>query len=146
METTIENETQAIKTKRPFASPSFATAILECTKYSLLGRIENHELPLAFDIAAPGARRLCLRVAAANLLAVKTGLKPLADLEKFLGDAFPKDKPVYRPPQLAWMFHCDYDHIYNLLDTRALDDAGGATRYQIPRASIIKFLTQRRLT
>ncbi len=102
-------------------------------------------MPLAFDIGAPGARRVCLRVAAANLLAVKTGLKPLADLDKFLGDAFPADRPVYRPPRLAWMLHCDYDHIYNLLDTGALSDAGGATRYQIPRASIIKFLTHRRL-
>jgi hypothetical protein len=145
MDNMIEDQNPAFKTRRPFASPSFATAILECTKYNLMEHIENRRLPLAFDIGVPGATRLCLRVAAANVLAVKTGLKPLTDMEKFLDGAFPADKPVFRPPRLAWILHCDYDHIYHLLETRALDDAGGATRYQIPRESIIGFMAKRRL-
>jgi hypothetical protein len=146
MQHTIEDQNPGFKTVRPFASPSFATAILECTKYNLMDHIENRRLPLAFDIGVPGATRLCLRVAAANVLAVKTGLKPLTDMEKFLDSAFPADKPVFRPPRLAWLLHCDYDHIYHLLDAGALDDAGVATRYLIPRQSIITFLARRRLS
>jgi hypothetical protein len=134
---TIEDEARAFKTSRPFASPCFAAAILDCSKYS--------RIPLAFDIATPGATRLCLRMATASVLAVKTGLKPSSDMAKFFDTTFPKDKPVYRPARLAWMLHCDYDHIYHLLAAKALADAGGATRYQIPRESILEFLTQRLL-
>jgi len=142
---TIEDEARAFKTSRPFASPCFAAAILDCSKYSLGDYIEHDRIPLAFDIATPGATRLCLRMATASVLAVKTGLKPSSDMAKFFDAAFPKDKPVYRPARLAWMLHCDYDHIYHLLAAKALADAGGATRYQIPRESILEFLTQRLL-
>ena len=80
----------------------------------------------------PGATRLCLRVATASVLARRTGLKPRRTWKNSLTRRFPPDKPVYRPPRLAWMLHCDYDHIYHLLDAGALDDAGGATRYRFP--------------
>jgi hypothetical protein len=93
----------------------------------------------------PGARRACLRIASASVMAVRTGLKPPSDMAKFLDDAFPPDKPVYRPPRLAWLLHCDYDHVYHLVDAKALADAGGPTGYRIPRKSIIDFLTKRRL-
>jgi hypothetical protein len=142
---TIEDETQPFETARPFASPWFAAAILDCSKYSLSDYIENGGIPLAFNIGIPGATRICLRMATASVMAAKTGLKPSSDMAKFFDAAFPKDKPVYRPPRLAWMLHCDYDHIYHLLAAKALSDAGGATRYQIPRDSIIDFLTRRRL-
>ncbi len=145
MQMTIENETQAVGTARPFASPWFAAAVLDCSKYSLWEHIQNGGIPLAFDIGAPGARRLCLRMATASVMAFKTGLKPSSDMAKFFDAAFPKERPVYRPPRLAWIFHCDYDHIYHLLAGKALADAGGATRYQIPRESIITFLTHRRV-
>jgi hypothetical protein len=144
MHITIEDH-QPLEARRPFASPPFATAILDCSRYSLLDCIQNAGMPLAFDIRAPGAQRLCLRVATASVLAVRTGLKPSSDMAKFFDGAFPKDKPVYRPPRLAWILHCDYDHIYHLLEAGALADAGGARRYQIPRESIVDFLAKRRL-
>jgi hypothetical protein len=138
-------EVQTFKPTRPFTSPWYAAAILDCSKFSLLDHIENGRMPLAFDIGRPGASRVCLRMATASVLAVKTGLKPSPDLEKFFDGAFPKDKPFYRPPRLAWILHCDYDHIYHLLTAKALADTGGATRYQIPRESILDFLGKRRL-
>jgi hypothetical protein len=145
MPNTTETEFKGVETRRPFASPGFAEAILDCSKYSLLSHIQSGGIPLAFDIGIPGATRLCLRMSTANVLAARTGLKPSSDMAKFFDAAFPKDKPVYRPPRLAWILHCDYDHIYHLLAAKALADAGGATRYQIPRQSILDFLARRRL-
>jgi len=145
MQNRIEHEIQAFETNRPFASTPFASAILDCSTYSLLDYIETGEIPLAFDIGAPGATRVCLRIASASVLAYKTGLKPSSDMAKFFDATFPKDKPFYRPPRLAWILHCDYDHIYHLLEANALADAGGSTRYQIPRESVVDFLAKRRL-
>jgi hypothetical protein len=145
MQTIIGNESQALETARPLAALGFAAALLDCSNYRVLDFIENGALPLAFDIAKPGARRHCLRVATAGVLAVRSGLKASSDLEKFLDAAFPKGQPVCPAARLAWKLHCDYDHIYHLLAARALSDAGTATRYQIPRESILKFLANRRL-
>jgi hypothetical protein len=136
---------QAFQAARPLVSPSFAATVLDCTKYRLLEEIENHRLPLAFDIGAPGAKRLCLRVAAASVRAVQTGLKPPSDLEKFLDTAFPKDQALYKPPRLALLLDCDYDHIYHLLEAGALADTGDVNHYLIPRQSIVNFLGKRRL-
>ena len=145
MEIMIEDDIELCETKRPSASPWFAAAILDCSKYSLSEYIEKGQIPLAFDIGAPGATRLCLRMATASVMAVKTGLRPSSDMAKFFDAAFPKDKPFYKPPRLAWMLHCDYDHIYHLLAAKALADTGDETRYLIPRESIIEFLAKRRL-
>lgn len=145
MQTSIEDGIETLKRTRPFASPCYAAEILECSRYSLFDHVQNGDIPLAFDIAAPGATRLCLRMASASVLAFRTGLKPSSDLAKFLDAAFPGETPIYRAPRLAWILHCDYDHIYHLLASKALADAGGATRYQIPRESIIEFLTRRRV-
>jgi hypothetical protein len=149
MENTIENKAQsqghAFETARPFVSPSFAVAVLDCSKYQLLEQIENHRLPLAFDIGKPGSRRLCLRVAAASVRAVRTGLKPPSDLGKLLDTAFPKEQAHYKPSRLASLLDCDYDHIYHLLDAGALADSGDVNHYLIPRQSIIDFLGKRRL-
>jgi hypothetical protein len=139
------NATQPLRPARPFVSAAFAGAILDCSKYSLQEYIENHRLPMAFNIALPGATRLCLRVAAASVMAVRTGLKPPVDLVKFLDSAIPKDKPFYPPPRLAWLLDCDNDHIYHLLAAGALADAGDATRYLIPRESVMDFLSKRQL-
>ena len=133
------------ETARPLVSPSFAAAVLDCTKYRLLEEVENHRLPLAFDIGAPGAKRICLRVAAASVRAVRTGLKPPSDLGKFLDTAFPKEKAHYKPPRLALLLDCDYDHIYHLLEAGALADSGDVNHYLIPRQSVIDFLEKRRL-
>jgi hypothetical protein len=147
MQQTLEPnpENPAPETARPFASPWVAAALLDCSKYTFLNHVEHGRLPLAFDIAIPGATRLCLRVATASVLAVRTGLKPSADMGRFFDAAFPKDTPIYRAARLAWILQCDYDHIYHLIGARALANVDRATRYQIPRESIVKFLGKRRL-
>ena len=149
MESIIEHKQQKndenFETVRPLVSPAFATAILDCSRYHLLERIENQKLPLAFDIAAPGVSRKCLRVAAVNVRAVRSGLKPTEDLVKFFDSAFPAKEPHYGAPRLAWLMDCDYDHIYHLLKAKVLADAGNTTQYLIPRQSIFDFLTKRRL-
>jgi len=130
---------------RPFTSLWFAAALLDCSKYQLIEYIENGDIPLAFDIAVPGAHRACLRVATAELLQLSVGRTPNGDLARLFDLVLPKNRPVYRPAQLAWLLHCDYDHIYHLLRANILADAGGRTRYQVPRDSIIAFLTERRV-
>jgi hypothetical protein len=149
METIVENKEQkhgeTFETARPLVSPAFATAVLDCSRYHLLERIENQKLPLAFNIAAPGVKRICLRVAAVNVRAVSAGLKPSADLATFLNAAFSAKEPYYGAPRLAWLLDCDYDHIYHLLKAKVLTDAGNTTQYLIPRQSIFDFLTKRRL-
>jgi hypothetical protein len=145
MPTLIETETAAGEGRRPFAPPLVAAALLDWSNYLVLDSIQDGTLPLAFDIARPGACRQFLRVATASVLAAQAGLKASADLERFFEATFPKSKPIYRAARLAWIWHCDYDHIYTLLTEGELFDAGGATRYQIPRESVLKFLTKRRV-
>ncbi|HEY3856053.1 MAG TPA: hypothetical protein VGO67_16815 [Verrucomicrobiae bacterium] len=149
MKTTIETKQQKqhenFETTRPLVSAAFATAILDCSRYHLLERIEDQKLPLAFDIAAPGVSRMCLRVASVNLQAVRSGLKPMEEFAKFFDSSFPAKEPHFGAPRLAWLMDCDYDHIYHLLKAKVLADAGNPTQYLIPRQSIFDFLTKRRL-
>jgi hypothetical protein len=139
----IENTPDSLTFARPFASQDSAAALLECSRFILTGHIENGRLPLQFDIARPGVRRVCLRIATPSLLALKTGLKPATDTTKFLIGAFPK--PHYNAPALAALLQCDYDHIYNLIQAKVLSDNGIGAHYLIPRESIFAFLTKRRI-
>jgi excisionase family DNA binding protein len=143
MNVEIENTPDSLTFNRPFASPDSAAALLECSRFILSGHIENGRLSLLFDIARPGVKRLCLRIATPSLLALKTGLKLPTDDGKFLNGAFPQ--PFYNAPALAALLQCDYDHIYNLIQAKALADMGRGTHYLIPRESIIEFLTKRRV-
>jgi hypothetical protein len=43
------------------------------------------------------------------------------------------------------MFQCDADHIYHLIKASVLKDVGGSTRYRVPRDSVARFLTDRRV-
>jgi len=143
MNTETENAPVSLTLNRPFASPDSAAALLECSRFILTGHIENGRLPLQFDIARPGVKRVCLRIATPSLLALKTGLKPPTDSPKFLMSAFPK--PFYNAPALAALLQCDYDHIYNLIQGKALEDMGIDSHYLIPKESIIDFLAKRRV-
>jgi hypothetical protein len=147
METTLEHQNQIIVSpkSRPLASPALAAVILDCTTHTIADYIHDGTLPLSFDIKSPGKTRLCLRMATSNVLAFQSGLMPSSDLQKFFDTAFPRDKPLYSPPRLAWILHCEDEHIYHLLATGALIDAGDSNRHKVPRHSVIDFLQKRRL-
>lgn len=147
METTLEHQNQIIvSTKsRPLASLALAAAILDCTTHTVADYIHDGTIPLSFDIKRPGKSRFCSRIATSNVMAFQSGLMPSSDLQKFFDIAFLREEPLYSPPRLAWILHCEDEHIYHLLASDALIDAGNSNRHKVPRDSIIDFLEKRRL-
>ena len=132
--------------KQAFMSVWQAAALLDCAEKGIYHSIQEGRMPLAFDIARPGGGRLCVRVAASSVQALKRHSAPPEDFGQFLAQALPKTLYSYKPPQLARFFQCDPDHIYHLIAAKELEDVGGATRYRVPRESLIRFLIERRIT
>ena len=136
---------QSLSGKRPFSSVWQAATLLDCTERRIYHYIQEGRLPLAFDISRPGGDRACIRMATASVVALQRIRTPSADLAPFLAGVVPETQFSFRAPQLARLLQCDLDHIYNLIATNALQDVGGPTRYRVPRESVIRFLTERRV-
>jgi hypothetical protein len=131
--------------KRPFSSVWQAATLLDCTERRVYHYIQEGRLPLAFDISRPGGDRACMRMATASVVALQRIRKPSADLAPFLAQAVPETQFSYKAPQLARLLQCDLDHIHRLIADKELEDVGGPTRYRVPRESVIRFLTERRI-
>jgi len=71
--------------------------------------------------------------------------RPATDLNQFLGEVLPAGQFSYKAPQVARMLECDPDHVYRLIGAKVLEDIGGSTRYRVPRESLVRFLTERRV-
>jgi hypothetical protein len=136
---------QSLTGKRPFSSVWQAATLLDCTEREVYHYIEKGQLTLAFDIAGPDSGRACLRMATASVVALQRCRPPPVDLASFLAEAAPETQFSYKAPQLARLLQCDPDHIYRLIAAHALEDIGGSTRYRVPRESVLRFLTERRV-
>jgi hypothetical protein len=139
------NRNQSLSGKRPFSSVWQAAVWLDCTERQVYDHIEAGRLPMAFDIASPGGGRACLRMATASVLALQRHRAPPRELEAFLAEALPEGQFSYMAPHLARLLQCDSDHIYHLIGSNMLTDVGGSTRYRVPRESVVRFLTERRV-
>jgi hypothetical protein len=129
---------------RPFVSIWVAASVLNCTEHRVAAWLEDGTLPFAFNIARPGVRRACVRLATTALQGRLAGRQRFGAQPEFLAATFPPDIPIYEPAKLAWMMQCDYDHIYNLIRARALADVGRRS-YEISRESLLRFLNERSL-
>ncbi len=136
---------RGFQAKSPFVSAWQAAVLLECTEREIYIRIQEGRLPLAFNIGSPGASRLCVRLAASTVVSLMHGREPESDVAAFLERAVPPTHYSFRAPQLARLWRGDPDHIYRLVAAGALEDVGGKTHYRIPRESVIRFLTARRI-
>jgi hypothetical protein len=131
--------------ERPFVSVWVAASVLNCSEHRVAAWLEDGSLPFAFNIARPGVRRACIRIATAALQGRLCGRQPFAAQPDFLEATFPPEILVYEPARLAWMMQCDYDHIYNLIRARALSDVGRRS-YEVSRESLLCFLDERSLS
>jgi hypothetical protein len=136
---------QALNGRRPFTSVWQAATMLDCSERRVYHLIQEGRLPLAFDISRPGGDRVYIRLATASVLALQRHRCPPSDLAQFLAEALPADQFSYKAPQVARLLECDPDHIYRLIGAKVLDDIGGATRYRVPRDSLGRFFTERRV-
>jgi hypothetical protein len=136
---------QSLARKRPFSSVWQAATMLDCTERRIYHYIQEGRLPLAFDISRPGCERACIRMATASVVALQRVRLPSSELAPFLALVAPETQFSYRAPQLARLLQCDLDHIYRLVASKMLEDVGGPTRYRVPRASVLRFLTERRV-
>lgn len=134
----------SFRIERPFVSVWVAASVLNWSEHRVAASIEDGVLPFAFNIARPGVRRGCVRLATAAMEGCLGGAPRFDTLRDFLRATFPPQTPIYEPARLAWMMQCDYDHIYNLIRAQALADVGRQS-YQVSRESVLRFLTQRRL-
>jgi hypothetical protein len=136
---------QSLAGKRPFSSVWQAATLLDCTERRVYHYIQEGRLPLAFDISKPEAGRACIRMATASVVALQRSRAPAADLAPFLASVAPETRYSYKAPELARMLQCDLDQIYRLIAAHALEDIGGPIHYRVPRESVIRFLTERRV-
>ena len=136
---------QSLAGARPFSSVWQAATMLDCTERQIYHYVQEGRLPLAFDIGRPGAERACIRMATASLVALQRIRLPSADMAAFLERVAPETQFSFLAPQLAKLLQCDLDHIYHLIAAKELEDVGGPTRYRVPRESVIRFLTDRRI-
>jgi hypothetical protein len=136
---------QAMNGRRPFCSVWQAATLLDCSERRVYHQIQEGRLPLAFDISRPGGDRGYVRLATASVLALQRRRRPPSDLDQFLAELLPAEQFSYKAPHVARMLECDADHIYHLIGAKSLEDIGGATRYRVPRESLVRFLTERRI-
>jgi hypothetical protein len=139
------NKNQSMSGRRPFSSVWQAATLLDCTERLVYQHIQEGRLPLAFDISRPGGARICIRLSTASVVALQRHQLPAADLDQFLTQVLPAVQFSYRAPQVARMLQCDLDHIYRLIGAHVLEDVGGSTRYRVPRESLVRFFTERRI-
>lgn len=139
------NHCQVMNGPRPFTSVWQAASMLNCTEKQIYHQIQDGRLPLAFDISGPGRERIYLRVATSSVMALQQQRTPPSDLDAFLAEVLPEGQFSYKAPQVARMLECDSDHIYRLIGANVLEDIGGNTRYRVPRESLARFLTQRKV-
>lgn len=131
--------------KRPFSSVWQAATLLDCTERRVYHYIQEGRLPLAFDLSRQPGERSFIRMATASIVALQRARRPSAELAPFLAAVAPETQFSYQAPQLARLWQCDLDHIYRLLQFGMLEDIGGPTRYRVPRDSVVRFLTERRV-
>jgi hypothetical protein len=132
------------KISRPFVSVWVAASVLDCSEHKIAALIEDGSLSFAFNIARPGVRRGCVRVATAAIEGFLAGKRPFEGPGELLEVVFPPEPRAYNPPRLAWMLQCDADHIYTLIRGGALADVGERA-YQVSRVSLVRFLGERSL-
>ena len=92
--------------ERPFVSVWVAASVLNCGERRIAAWLEDGSLPFAFNIARPGVRRACVRLATGSLQGLLRGKQPFATQPEFLAATFPPATPVYEPARLAWMMQC----------------------------------------
>jgi len=136
---------QTMSGRRPFSSVWQAATMLDCSERRVYHHIQEGRLPLAFNISRPGGERLCIRLATVSVVALQRHRPPPTDLDQFLAGTLPEGQFSYKAPQVARMLVCDPDHVYRLIGTNVLEDIGGSTRYRVPRESLVRFLTERRV-
>jgi hypothetical protein len=136
---------QAMSGRRPFSSVWQAATMLDCSERRVYHHIQEGRLPLAFDLCSPGGARSFIRLATASVLALQRHRRPPTDLNQFLIEVLPEGQFSYKATQLARMLECDADHIYRLIGANMLEDIGGSTHYRVPRESLVRFLTERRV-
>lgn len=129
--------------QRPLTSVWVAAVLLNCDEHQIHRYIQDGQIPLAFDISHPGARRAAIRVALPNVMELRHKRKRTADLNEFLLRFF--NDGIYRAVDVAWLLQCDYDFVYKLVRAKALENSAKAGRYLISRANLSAFLKKRRI-
>lgn len=132
--------------KSPLVPLAGLRALTGLDEDAVLYLIQDGQLPWAFDIAMPGARKSELRVwrgAASTDLHATSLDEVIADI---LG---PSPLPTLKVRSLRHRFVCSSDHIHHLIAAGCLTETGGEERKQtttriVTRASAETFLKERR--
>lgn len=119
-------------------------ALMGVDEDTVLHHIEDGQLPFAFDLAMPGARRAELRVWRGAL--AKKDADFATVLADILGDS---PLPTLNVRTLRHRWVCSSTHVHRLIEAGLLMEVGGANRKRtntrnVSRESAEAFLTDRR--
>lgn len=134
-------------TGAPLLPMSAVRSLLNRDEDAVLYLIEDGQLPFAFDLSMPGARRMDLRVWRGCLQGGRPGSQTLVDV---IADILPPlNSPVIRSATLAQRWVCSRTHVHQLIDAGLLEEVGAEARKltnsrNLTRASAAAFLTARR--
>lgn len=119
-------------------------ALMGVDEDTVLAHIEDGQLPFAFDLAMPGARRAELRVWRGCIE------KKSATLAEVLQDVLgPSPLPTLNVRTLRHRWVCSSTHVHHLIEAGLLAEVGGEGRKKtntrnVTRTSAERFLTERR--
>jgi len=138
-------------TGRPLCSVNAAMFILDLDEDAVLYRIQDGQLPYAFDISDAGCSRE-VRIWRGGLISIikRLSVPDTITLEDVIREILPKHPgQTLRATELMRCLNCSSTHIHDLIRSGALaedwrpDRGQTHTRY-VPRISAVEFLRSRR--
>ena len=147
---------ESVRAHRPLVALEALTAWCDKDSDEILALIEGGELGWAWDIRGPGADRREIRVWRDSVEAYLRGGGAGTDgtegmnEEEVLASVFPHKREELRSPELERMFSCSQVHVYSLVRMSLIDGLneprlGPYGFIRVTRASVIRFLQQRRI-
>jgi hypothetical protein len=140
----------AFSIRRPMMAVASAALICNCSTKAIENAILDGKIEWAFDVALPRKSRKLVRVLTRCVFDHLEGVRSRLALPQVLALVFPESRARLRTAEISWAFHVDQNHAVSLVKhgaIKALPGTGNRVNQspQIPRASIVEFLSQRRI-
>ncbi|MEO7299002.1 MAG: hypothetical protein ABI042_10565 [Verrucomicrobiota bacterium] len=140
-----------LPSRRPLLSVWSVCSLLDCDSADVTKKIEDGTLPFAWDIHSSRSTKRHVRILARSVAEIQSNGKASAkaSLSAVIDSILPHSRERFRACELARFFSCDLCHMTHLVREGSLCEIGkrkhtNQTRI-VTRASVIKFLTARRM-
>lgn len=125
-----------------------AISLLDISEDKLVELVDVGKLPWSFNIALPGAKRVCFRILPECMEAYLYKGDGTISEAMAMRQLTPHDGPEFKSGLVCRVLNCSYLHLQHLVKTRQLQSrrteaAGGSYSIVISADSFREFLTRR---